>query len=362
MTAIIFIAMLVVLVVGHEFGHLVAAKRLGMRALEFGIGFPPKLFGRKIGDTEYSVNALPFGGFVKILGEDAAETSSDPRAFSNRPAFHQAIVIAAGPFSNFVIALLLSVAAFSLGIPAALDEETLQYASNSRVLALEVMKGSPAEVAGILAGDQIISITANGLETSISTPDLISPIVTSAENGVEVSVKRGEEVLKLTAVPQVGVIAESPDIKALGLATALVGDVRLPLHKAVTFGFMDTYYDTKAVFLGLITLIGQAVTLSADLSQISGPVGIATLAGDAAEIGFGSILAFAAIISVNLGVINLLPFPALDGGRLALLGVETIMRKKVPLNVSSAINFAGFALLILLMIAVTFSDISRLAS
>lgn len=361
MSIVIFIVMLVVLIVGHEFGHLIAAKLSGMKVPEFGIGFPPKLWGKKIGDTEYTINALPFGGFVKIVGEDAAESSNDPAAFSNRPKILQAFTLFAGPFSNVILAFIFFTLAFMSGIPTALDSS--EYAgrlSNERIVIAEVLPGSPAAEAGLRAGDRVVSVTANGVETVIERPEIIAGLIAESNGVVMMTVLRNNEQVQLSATPEKGLIAEEPERQALGIASALVGTLQLPFFEAVQKGFFETVDKTQAIFLGMMNLIGSAVTLTADVKNIAGPVGIASLAGDAASFGFGSILSFAALISLNLAVLNLLPFPALDGGRLAFLLVETVIRRPIPVQIANTVNAVGFAILILLMLAVTAHDIFKL--
>jgi regulator of sigma E protease len=361
MSILIFIVMLVVLIVGHEFGHLIAAKLSGMKVPEFGIGFPPKLWGKKIGDTEYSVNALPFGGFVKIVGEDATEASNDPAAFSNRPKILQAFTLFAGPFSNVILGFIFFSIAFMSGIPTAL--ESSEYAgrlTNERIVIAEVLPGSPADKAGIHAGDRVISITANDITTPIERPEAIAGLIAEANGAVRMTVLRDNKQVELTATPEKGLISEEPDRQALGIASALVGTLQLSFFEAVAKGFSETVEKTQAIVVGMGQLIGAAVTLTADVKNIAGPVGIASLAGDAASFGFGSILSFAALISLNLAVLNLLPFPALDGGRLAFLLVETIIRRPIPTQITNTVNTVGFAILILLMLAVTAHDIFKL--
>lgn len=353
--------MLVVLIVGHEFGHLIAAKLSGMKVPEFGIGFPPKLWGKKIGDTEYTINALPFGGFVKIVGEDATESSNDPAAFSNRPKIAQALTLFAGPFSNVILGFVFFTLAFMSGIPTAL--ESSEYAgrlTNERIVIAEVLPGSPADEAGIQAGDRVVSIFANNVETPIEKPEMIAGLIASATGDVQMTVLRNEVEVQITATPEKGLIAEEPERQALGIASALVGTLQLPFFEAVAKGFLETIEKTQAIVVGMGQLIASAVTLSADVKNIAGPVGIASLAGDAANFGFGSILSFAALISLNLAVLNLLPFPALDGGRLAFLAVETVIRRPIPIAIANTLNTIGFAILILLMLAVTANDIFKL--
>jgi regulator of sigma E protease len=361
MSVFLFIIILVVLIVGHEFGHFVSAKLAGMRVLEFGIGFPPKIWGAQAGDTEYSVNALPFGGFVKIFGEDEKEKLPDPKAFSNRPRLAQAAVIAAGPLANVLIAFLLSSAAFMIGVPTVLDDSAdLSRVSNARVIIAEVIPGSPAAIAGIRQGDVITSIEANGIENAVLTASQVVALISSAEEPVTLSMVRSSASLKVTVTPLSGIVKDEPERKAIGIASALVGTISLPPLEAVVRGFSETFRNAVAVIAGLYHLFASSFTLTANLSGIAGPVGIASLVGEAAVFGFGSLLMFAAMISVNLAVVNALPFPALDGGRLALLGIESLSRKRIPLQVVSAINLVGFAVLIALMLAVTVHDIAKI--
>ena len=351
--------MLVVLIVGHEFGHFIVAKLSGMKVPEFGLGFPPKLWGKKVGDTEYTINALPFGGFVRIEGEDAREASGDPAAFSNRPKLLQAATLVAGPGANFILAFLFLSAAFMAGVPASLEDGDSRVVDPYVVIA-EVMSGSPAHEAGLMPGDRVLSIQAHLSAFPVLTPEDVSTTIAESEGPVILEVSRGGERVTIEATPERGLIEEEPDRQALGIASALVGTLRLNPIDATVAGFNETISKTQAVFGGIIGLVASAVTLSADVENIAGPVGIATLTGDAARFGVGSLLSFAAVISINLAILNLLPFPALDGGRLAFLAVETVTRRPIPHVVANTVNFVGFALLILLMLAVTANDIFKL--
>lgn len=360
MSILIFIVILVALIVVHEFGHLIVAKLSGMKVPEFGIGFPPKLWGKKIGDTEYTVNALPFGGFVKIFGEDDAD-AADPRAFARRPRTLQAATLFAGPFANLALGLVLSTAAFMVGVPAIVgNSEYAEYIRDPEVRIIEVLAGSPAETAGIKAGDEIVSVASNGVESRIEKPEDVLAAIASADGTLTVSVLRGGVESDFSVTPAAGLDPENPERMVIGVAPSLVGTLSLPVHKALVAGAVGTFEGTKNILIGLGDLLGRAFTLSADFSSVTGPVGIVSLVGDASGFGLGSILSLAALISMNLAIVNLLPFPALDGGRLTFLLVETLSRRKIPAKVSDGLNIAGFALLILLMLAVTAQDIFRL--
>ena len=353
MTVLIFILVLLVLIIGHEFGHFITAKLLKMKVLEFGVGFPPKIFGKKFSEdgTEYTVNWLPFGGFVRIFGEDARE-ATDPVAFPNRPVLHQALTLFAGPFANLVLAVALSTAALMIGTLTIFDPSDVPSAvHDAHVIVAAVVPGSPAEEAGIAPGDTILSA---------ENPEAFAESVAASDGPVTVTLSHNNETQMVTMTPVAGLVADEPNRKVIGVSTALVGTMSYPIHTALWRAVVDTAHDFVFILVSIMTLIGSAFTLSADVSQIAGPVGIATLTGDAARLGFGSLLSFAALLSTNLAIINLLPFPALDGGRLLFLGIETLFRRKIPLKTAQVVNTAGFAILILLMLAVTAQDVWRL--
>lgn len=362
MTIILFIIILLVLIVGHEFGHFIVAKLSGMKVPEFGVGFPPKLWGKKIGDTEYTVNALPFGGFVRIEGEDATAESQDPAAFSNRPKILQAATLVAGPFSNFALAFLLFSFSFMAGVATVVTDGSADALANPHVVISDVLPKSPAAEAGILAGDTILSVSSASGITHVARPEDIAPAIENANGPVTVTVSRGDATVSIGVTPKTGLLPDAPNRPALGIASALVGTLQLDPLSAFARGAVYTVEKTRDIGKGFVSLIESAVTLSPNLKDVAGPVGIASLAGEAARFGFGSLLSFAAVISVNLGLLNLLPFPALDGGRLAFVIVETATRKRIPPKFANALNFAGFALLILLMLAVTAHDIIRLVA
>ncbi len=362
MSVLIFIFVLVVLVVGHELGHFVAAKWAKMRVLEFGVGFPPKVFGKRFGssETEYTLNWLPFGGFVRIFGEDPAE--SGPGAFGEQSKWKQALVLFAGPGANFVLAFLLTTTALMIGTVTTIEASERESARDVRVLVAEVVPDSPAERAGLVRGDQVLSLASGDERVEVLNPKDIQDVVARSTSDVTLTVRRSGEEQVVVVAPTTGLIHNDPSRRAIGVATALVGVVAYPPHEAVVRGLSATYENTVLVAVSLATLLAQAFTFSADLSQVAGPVGIASLTGEAATFGVGALLSFAALLSINLGIINLFPFPALDGGRLLFLGVEAATRRKIPYRVAGALNTVGFALLILLMVAVTVGDIGRLLS
>lgn len=347
MTVVLFVAVLLILVIGHEFGHFIVAKWVKMKVLEFGVGFPPKIWGKQIGETEYTVNWLPFGGFVKIFGEDHKEIGE--AAMHARPKLAQAAVMAAGPFANIVLSVILLAAAFMVGVPVA--EDAAMAHPDAHVIVAEVLPGSPAEAGGLKAGDRI---------TSAATPAGFADSIANSTGPTVVHITRHGQPLTITLVPTTGIVPQDPDRRAVGVSTTLVAVERLSPSAAIGEAVVETAQHFVLIISSLVTLIIRVFTLTADLSSIAGPVGIAGMTGNAAAFGLGSLLSFAALLSVNLAVINLLPFPALDGGRLFFLGIEAVMRRKIPPAAAHAVNTAGFAILILLMLLVTAHDIGRL--
>jgi regulator of sigma E protease len=359
MSILIFLLVLFVLVLVHEWGHFIVAKKTGMRVDEFGIGFPPKLFGIKKGETEYTFNALPIGGFVKIWGENGDEdkTADTSRAFSSRPKWAQALVLIAGITMNILFAWFLFSLTYMIGVQSVVDESTASPEADLYVTS--VIADSPASV--IPVGSVITGISLSNETITDPTPTEFSDAIQRAEgNEVSVAYLSGEEENTVVISPQQGLSEESPNRYIVGASLAMVEVVKKPFFTAIGDGFMTTINGLKAISVGLFTLISQAFIGEADFSQVAGPVGIVGLVGDAATFGITALLTFTAIISLNLAVINLLPFPALDGGRLVFVAIEAVTGKTIPPEWAGRLNLVGFAILMLLMIAVTYNDILRL--
>jgi len=365
MSIFIFIAILVVLILVHEFGHFIVAKRAGIRVDEFSIGFGPKWFSKKVGETEYTFKPLLAGGYVKIFGENPDEESiSGPdsaRSFFNAPKWIQAAVIIAGVFFNILLSWFIFAAVFMLGMPTAVSDEERNTVQNPRVVIADVLPDAPAELAGIKRNDTLLSLSAGGAYAEAESGDIVSNFIAAHPNDeITLSVKRGDEVLSIVALPQKNLIPDEPDRAAVGISMGIVGEMRLAPHKAVYEAAILVYKILPAIFFAIIGFLGSAIIGTADFSQVAGPVGIVGLVGDAASLGAVSLLMFTAFISLNLAVINVLPFPALDGGRLLFVIIETIKGSPIKPVVANVMNSIGFALLILLMILITFNDVARL--
>lgn len=364
MTILTFLVVLVLLILVHEWGHFIVAKKTGMRVDEFGIGFPPKLFGIKKGETEYTLNALPIGGFVKIYGEDSEaradgeeDSQSTGRAFTDASYLAQALVLVAGVTMNIIFAWILFSLAFMIGVPSVVS--TTEAGPEAALRITEVYPDTPAAEADIPVGAEVVGIVENNGSVSAKTPEAFSAYIKESEEPVPVRyIYKGEEVTRVVTPEKVSIGGVEEQV--IGVSVALVEIERLWPHVALWEGLTLTITSLYAITVGILQFLFDALTLNADLSQVAGPVGIAGMVGDASAIGFTSLMFFAAFISLNLAIINLLPFPALDGGRLLFVGIEALTNKKIPPAVVGVTNAIGFGLLILLMLVVTYSDITKL--
>lgn len=361
MTIVLFIAVLFFLILVHELGHFLTAKWSRMRVDEFAIGFPPRLFSIKKGETEYSINLLPIGGYVKIFGENGLEGDESRRSFGSRPKYQQAIVLLAGVAMNILAAWVIFASVAMLGTPTAITEDEWRANGQGDLLVTSVVPESPAFRAGIPLGAHVIGVSTNDDALSELTPSSFTDFIAdNTGESITINYESSGMERSATIMSETGVIEGEPDREAVGLATALVAIQKASFFEALWIGTLRTFDSLVAITVGLVTFIGSALTLSADVSQVTGPIGIAGLVGQAAEFGFTSLFLFTAFISLNLAVINLLPIPALDGGRLLFVAAEAIIRRPIDPEWMARVNFIGFALLILLMVAVTYNDILRL--
>jgi regulator of sigma E protease len=345
------IIVLGILVFAHELGHFLIAKRLGIGVLTFSLGFGPKLIGRKLGETQYQISAIPLGGYVKLIGENPEEEVKEedqPRSFSLQPIWKRALVVGAGPFFNFVLAAALFSMINLFGIPSL----------TSRVG--EVTPGLPAETTGLQKGDVILSIDGK----DVTTWEDLSKIIRSSK-GKELSmrIKRGDEVREVKITPQrskeKNIFGEEIDIFVIGIRPAeewIVREVN-PLV-AIGMGCAQTWNIIKLTIVTVVKLIQRVIPAK----TIGGPILIAQMAGEQARRGLLSLAIFMAIISVNLGVINLFPIPILDGGHFLFLGLEAILRKPLSIKKMEVAQQVGLVFIILLMLFAFYNDLIRMFS
>lgn len=367
MTVILFIIVLSVLVFVHELGHFLAAKWAKMRVDEFAIGFPPRIWGKKKGETVYAINALPIGGYVKIHGENPNDEtlhgSDAARSFTARPKYQQIIVLAAGVTCNVIFAWFAIALGFMIGFP--LSTSYLEHAEyrDVRVVITAVSPDSPAQKAGIAVGDYIDGVLVKDVQL-LDTPDTIEAVQTTiaslADAPVQFEINRGGEATTTTVVPVQTVDENGNTTARIGVALDTVGIVQLGPIQAVYEGAKLTIAMTEAIAGGLYTFVADAFRGEQVMSQVAGPVGIAKMVGGASSMGFAYLLSFTALISINLAIINILPFPALDGGRIVFVIIEAIIRRPIPYVWVNAVNAIGFILLLTLMAVVTVFDILKL--
>jgi len=361
-TILLVIGILVVLIVAHELGHFIAAKMFGVRVQEFGVGYPPRAFlFAKFGGTEYTLNWLPLGGFVRLFG-DEGEAERGPGSFVDASKPVQAIILVAGVLANAILAWALFAGALSYGIPRVVDAPIPN--GQTQLVVADVVLGSPAEAGGLTAGDEILSVEdSKGLSPTTLSPEQISAFV-QERGGQQVSFTyaRAGATSTTTIRPAHAVIAEQAGRPAVGVALVLVNSGGMPWRDAMYESLFRTRDAFISVGTGLWGILREALSGHPNLSGIVGPVGLVNVVSDAASHGIGNVLALAGFISVNLVIINLIPFPVLDGGRLLLLAVETMRRRSAPRITVQLLNILGVVLIALLMITVTYNDIARLFS
>jgi regulator of sigma E protease len=343
LTAVVFVFILGILIFVHELGHFLAAKKVGVRVEEFGFGYPPRVWGKRCGETLYSINAVPFGGFVKLTGEDETE-SLDPRSFASKTFFERGLVLISSILANFFLAVLIFSAVFTIGVPAPV-----------RVTIEEVVPGSPAEAVGLQKEDIVSAFNKEEIKDG---PTLVA--LTKEHLGEEISltVLRGEEELKLEVVPR----SEFPkDQGPLGVVIRTHLEKKsYPIWQAPFVGIAEALNLTWLMLKGLSAMIFDLIFKRIIPKDIAGPVGIAQLTGEAVRFGALPVFQLIGLLSLNLALVNLLPLPALDGGRLLFVSLEAITGRKPRPKVQKWVHTAGFALLVILMILITIQDINRI--
>jgi len=370
-TFIIFIVVLAVLVLSHEFGHFIAAKKAGMRVYEFGFGFPPRAFGwyrdpqtkkfKFVGGkfdreqapaTVYSVNWLPLGGFVQIKGENDAEVVSVD-SFASQKVWKRAIVLAAGVTMNILLAAVLLSIGYMMGLPQATnDMEDISAVSNRRTEIIQVLAGKPAAVAGLVSGDVVLKI--GNLENP-RLKELQNYVNDHREEEIAVTIKRSEEIFVKNIKP--AIYAETGKA-GLGIGIAEIGTVKYPWYRAIYYGVVDTFWYLKEILLAFYFLIKGLFVGAGAGEAVAGPVGIAMMTGRVARLGLAYLIQFTAMLSLNLAIFNILPLPALDGGRLLFLLIGKIKGSPVNQKWEQIIHSVGFSLLLLLVLVVTVKDLS----
>lgn len=368
MPIIIFIIVLGILIFVHELGHFIFAKKTGMLVEEFAIGFPPRIFSFQKGETKYSIGLIPIGGFVKIHGEDYEEKEggsdkqkdeNHERRFTSRPKWAQALVLVAGVFFNLLLGWVFISIGFMSGLPVSVEQFEGEVIENVKLVLIDVLPESPADGAGLKVGDAILSLKSGEIEAvqNFENTEIAEDFIFNHSNQeIDILYERGQERISTQLTPREGILEGKP---AIGVSFGMIGTIKFPIWTAFWEGLKTTFSLTVATAVGLFYFVKDLIFGVADLSQIAGPVGIVFMVGDAFSFGFVYLLSFVALISINLAIINLIPFPALDGGRLLFVLIEAIKRSPMKAKTVNVLNLIGFALLILLMLVVTLSDVSK---
>ena len=353
LTLIVFVFILGLLVFVHELGHFVAARKNGVKVEEFGFGFPPRMFGIKRGETIYSLNWIPLGGFVKIKGE-GGEYKEDNDSFAHKKIWQRAIILAAGVLMNFLLAAVILSVGFMIGLPQVIDgEDGYAKVRDAKVQIIQVLEDTPAAAAELMPGDAILSIDGQKVE---QVSQMQNYVASKIDVPVKIVFLRDGTEFEKEITP---VFLTETGRGGMGVGLLKSGIVSYPWYVAIWRGAENTVLFTREVVVAFYELLKNLIITQKVSVDLSGPVGIAVLTGQVARRGFAYLLQFTAMLSINLAVINFLPFPALDGGRIIFLIIEKIRRRPVSQKIENLIHNVGFVLLMLLVVLVTYRDVAK---
>ncbi len=344
------------LLIIHEFGHFILAKKFGVRVEEFGIGYPPRIFGKKIGETIYSVNLLPFGAFVKLPGE--IEKTEDPTSFSSQSVLKRALIVFGGVLSFWLMAAILFSIVFNLGAPTAIGDDVNSNLVDPKVQIVSILANSPAKMAGLKPGDTIQKFSISSSQFSISKVKDVQGL-TEKYKGEEIvlTIQRGKEVFDVSLIPRVSPPSgEGP----MGVALVRTSLKSYPWYQAPWQGILATFNLTGAVVQGYGQAIKNLIGGKPTGVELMGPVGVFNLFTQVSQLGASYFLQFVGMVAIYIAIFNILPIPAVDGGKLLFLGIEAIRRKPISEKVEQNVTATFFALLLIMMIWVTIKDVSKL--
>jgi regulator of sigma E protease len=368
-TALVFIVILSLLVFVHEVGHFFTARFFKVKTEEFGFGLPPRICGwKKLNGkrkffwgsapaeeiksegTILSLNWLPLGGFVTIKGQDGE--SSDADSFAAQKAWKRFLILAAGVFMNLVLAAVLISGSYMIGAPQVIDDANAATARDVQIQIIQVLPESPAAAAGLAPGDTLLALDGKSFTGVAAVQSYINE---KAAQTVKFQIKREGVTLEKEIIP-----AKKGEIGQVGVALVKSGIVSFPWYEALWLGITTTFFLLIQIILGFYNLLKNVFIGQPAGVEVSGPIGIAVLTGQVARLGFVYILQFASMLSINLAIINFLPFPALDGGRVLFIIIEKIRGKKVNQKVEQIVHAVGLALLLLLFVVITGRDLLKL--
>jgi len=356
LTILIAFISLIGLIVLHEFGHFILAKKFGIKVEEFGIGYPPRLIGKKIGQTLYSLNLLPFGAFVRFSGE--IEKVEDDRSFSKQPVSKRALVAFGGVLSFWLMAAVLFSIVSNLGAPVAISDEENANLVEPKVQIAAVASNSPADKAGMRPGDTIKQLTISNQQLTINKVKELQEL-TEKHKGEEIilTIERGKEVFDVKLVPRVSPpTGEGP----MGVALVRTAIKSYPWWISPWQGILTTVNLTGAIIQGYGQAIKNVISSKPSGVELMGPVGVVHLFAQVSQLGVNYFLQFVGMVAIYIALFNILPIPAVDGGKLLFLGIEAIRKKPVSEKIEQNVTTLCFSLLIILMIFITIKDIARL--
>ena len=351
-TLLSFLVVIGVVVVVHEFGHFIAARSVGIRVERFSVGFPPRMIGRQVGDTDYCISWIPLGGYVKMAGmidesmDDPEKITGAPDEFMSKNFLQKSWVISAGVILNFILAwVIYSGLTISEGIPIPSEEP----------IPASVMAGHPAAEAGIQPGDKILSIDG---ETIPTWEALVEHVHANPDVPMQFVYEHEGALTEATITPRSGNIPSKEEpVGLIGISgPGIAGYEPVGVWGGIVSGGRQTVY-----ILGMaVDTIKQLLTGGATVKDLGGPVMIAKWSGEVAEQGFSALIRFIAFISINIGFLNILPIPVLDGGHLVLILLEAVARRPIPVKVKLAIQQVGMVGLLLLMAFIVWNDAGRI--
>lgn len=352
-TLLATVFVLSILVFVHEAGHFLFAKISRMRVERFSIGYPPRMTGKKIGETDYCISWIPFGGYVKIAGmvdesmnKKLAESEPQPWEFRSKPWISRFMVISAGSLMNIFFAFIIFVSTILItGVGTYSDKSIVG----------DVLKGKPAEKAGLLPGDRIVAIDEEEVDT---WTELTEIVYDSPGKSLNIKYLRNDSLYSVSITPLPDKIINKGGIREVGLiGISLKGEMHpVGFGKAIIYGSQELYYLGKLIIMSLYKLI----TGQESIRSLGGPIAISKMAGESAKSGLLTLIGFMGLLSLNLGILNLLPIPVLDGGHIVYLIIEGIIRREIPVKVKLAIQQVGMVLIMALMVFVIYNDLFRL--
>lgn len=353
-TIIVFLILLGILVLVHELGHFQVARQLKIGVEEFGLGFPPRAWSKIKNGIIYSLNWIPLGGFVKIKGENG-DLTTEPDSFSVQPFWKKVSVLVAGVAMNIILGWLLLTIGFIIGLPG-MVAQNFQTPTNAQIQITQVQVKSAADQAGLRVGDLIKSIDGQSFSTA---KDYVKYIQSHSDQSLSIEVQRKNELIKTQAQPS---LLPGQSNKLLGINLVSSALLKYPWWQAPWEALKLTGFILAQIFVSLAKLLVGLFTGHGVGASLSGPVGVAVMTGQMVDLGFRYFLQFAALLSLNLAVINILPIPALDGGRILFAIIEKIRRRPNRASLENAFHQTGFALLMLLVVLVTYQDIALRAA